>query len=37
MKERKRQFMKTHLPELFRQMRLLGIDIKDIDEAWATT
>jgi hypothetical protein len=29
--------MKTHLPELFRQMRLLGIDIKDIDEAWATT
>ena len=37
MKERKRQIMKTHLPELFRQMRLLGIDIKDIDEAWATT
>ena len=34
MKERKRQFMKTHLPELFRQMRLLGIDIKDIVEAW---
>ena len=37
MKERKRRVMKTHLPELFRQMRLLGIDIKDIDEAWATT
>ena len=37
MKERKRQFMKTHLPELFRQMRLLGIDIKDVDEAWANT
>ncbi|MBQ6204629.1 MAG: GntR family transcriptional regulator [Prevotella sp.] len=37
MKERKRQFMKTHLPELFRQMRLLGIDIKDIDEAWTAT
>ena len=37
MKERIRQFMKTHLPELFRQMRLLGIDIKDIDEAWTAT
>ena len=37
MKERKRQFMKMHLPELFRQMRLLGIDIKDIDEAWTAT
>ena len=37
MKERKRQCMKTHLPELFRQMRLLGIDIKDIDEAWTAT
>ena len=36
MKERKRQFMKTQLPELFRQMRLLGIDIKDVDDAWAT-
>ena len=34
---KKRQFMKTHLPELFRQMRLLGIDIKDVDEAWANT
>lgn len=36
MKERKQQFMKMQLPELFRQMRLLGIDIKDVDEAWAT-
>lgn len=34
LKERKRQFMKEHLPEMFRQMRLLGIDIKDIVEAW---
>ena len=33
----KKQIMKERLPELFRQMRLLGIDIKDIDEAWATT
>jgi DNA-binding transcriptional regulator YhcF (GntR family) len=34
LKERKRQFMKEHLPEMFRQMRLLDIDIKDIVEAW---
>ena len=35
MKERKKEFMKERLPELFRQMRLLDIDIKDVDEAWA--
>lgn len=35
LKERKKTFMKEKLPELFRQMRLLDIDIKDIDEAWA--
>lgn len=35
LKERKRAFMKERLPELFRQMRLLDIDIKDVDEAWA--
>lgn len=34
LKERKRAFMKERLPELFRQMRLLDIDIKDINEAW---
>ena len=34
LKERKRQFMKERLPEMFRQMRLLDIDIKDIVEAW---
>lgn len=34
LKERKRQFMKEHLPEMFRQMRLLDIDIKDVVEAW---
>ena len=33
--ERKKEFMKERLPELFRQMRLLDIDIKDVDEAWA--
>jgi len=31
LKERKRAFMKERLPELFRQMRLLDIDIKDVD------
>lgn len=31
---RKREFMEQHLPELFRNMKLLGIDIKDVDEAW---
>ncbi|MBR6868012.1 MAG: GntR family transcriptional regulator [Prevotella sp.] len=34
LKERKKEFMKERLPELFRQMQLLGIDIKDIHEAW---
>ena len=34
LKERKRKFMKERLPELFRQMQLLGIDIKEVDEAW---
>ena len=34
LKERKRLFTKEHLPEMFRQMRLLDIDIKDIVEAW---
>ena len=30
----KKQILKERLPELFRQMQLLGIDIKDIHEAW---
>ena len=34
LKERKQAFMKTHLPELFRQMHLLDIDIRDVDEIW---
>lgn len=34
LKERKKAFMKEHLPELFRQMRLLDISIEEIDEAW---
>ncbi|MBP5715747.1 MAG: GntR family transcriptional regulator [Bacteroidales bacterium] len=32
--ERKVTFMNERLPELFRQMRLLGIDISEVDDAW---
>ena len=34
LKERKKVFMKERLPELFRQMQLLGITIDDIVAAW---
>lgn len=34
LEERRKEFIEQKLPELFRNMRLLGIDIKDIDEAW---
>jgi DNA-binding transcriptional regulator YhcF (GntR family) len=34
LKERKRTFMKERLPELFRQMQLLGISIDDVAEAY---
>lgn len=34
-KARKQDFMKQTLPELFRQMKLLGITIEDIDKAWS--
>ena len=34
LKERKKEFMKERLPELFRQMQLLGITIDDIVAAW---
>ena len=34
LKERKQEFMKERLPELFRQMQLLGITIDDIVAAW---
>ena len=37
LRERKHEFMKQQLPELFRQMRLLDIDISEVDEAWAAT
>ncbi len=34
MSTRRREFMEQTLPELFRNMRLLDIDIKDVQEAW---
>lgn len=34
LKERKRAFMKQRLPELFRQMQLLGITLKDVKDAY---
>ena len=34
LKERKKEFMKERLPELFRQMQLLGITIEDIVDMW---
>lgn len=34
LKERRNVFMKEQLPELFRQMRLLGITLKDVKSAY---
>ena len=34
MEARRQEFMEQTLPELFRNMRMLGIDIDDIKEAW---
>ena len=34
LQERRKAFMGQTLPELFRQMTLLDVDIKDVDEAW---
>ena len=34
LKERKRLFMKEQLPELFRQMQLLGITLEDVKDAY---
>ena len=34
LKERKRAFMKERLPELFRQMQLLGITLEDVKVAY---
>ena len=32
--ERKRVFLQQTLPELFRQMGLLGLTLKDVEKAW---
>ena len=37
MKARKKDFMKERLPELFRQMRLLGITLEDVKSAYDAT
>jgi GntR family transcriptional regulator len=34
MKSRKEEFINHTLPEIFRQMRLLSIDLKDIEAFW---
>ena len=34
LKERKQLFMKEKLPEMFRHMQLLGINISEIGEEW---
>ena len=34
LQERKQEFLHERLPELFRQMRLLGIGIGEVDMAW---
>ena len=37
LKERKNEFMKERLPELFRQMQLLGITLEDVKSEYAAT
>ena len=37
MKARKQEFMKERLPELFRQMQLLGITLEDVKNEYAAT
>ncbi len=32
--ERRREFMEQKLPEMFRQMRLLGIGMDDVEREW---
>ena len=34
LKERKKEFMKERLPELFRQMQLLGITLEDVNDSF---
>ena len=35
MQARRETFYREVLPEMFRQMKLLGIDINKVDEKWA--
>ena len=35
LQERRKAFLGQTLPELFRQMKLLGLGLKDIEGAWA--
>ena len=37
LKARKQEFMKERLPELFRQMQLLGITLEDVKSAYDAT
>ena len=32
--ERRHEFMETRLPEMFRQMRMLGIGLEEVEKAW---
>ena len=34
LQERRKAFLEQTLPELFRQMRLLGLSMKDVEETW---
>ena len=34
LQERRRAFLEDGLPEMFREMQLLGLGIKDIEQAW---
>ena len=34
LKQRRKAFLEQQLPELFRQMKLLDIDIKEIEKSW---
>ena len=35
LQSRRKEFMEQTLPDLFRNMRLLGIDIKDVEKVWS--
>ena len=34
LRERRREFMETRLPEMFRQMRMLGIGMEEVQKVW---